>query len=635
MSESDSSNPDLRDLVASFGGYRAEQLEDQGRLYQLFLAPAFLAELETNRCCLLIGGRGTGKTTLLKGLSLEGQRHRLAKDDSKLSSIGVYLRINSNRVAAFTGPELKQDRWNRVFGHYLNLLLVDELLRTLLALSEARSTEAISREGLGLVCTALHLEHCSDLPTLRESVRRALIELEAAINNIGDGWDVDLSLQGQPIDLLVEYLRVGPLLRDRLLFFLVDEYENLSESQQAVFNTLIKHAKLGYSFKIGVKSLGLKTRSTLVASETLSSPADYEQIDIVSKLEAEGFPQFASRVVQLRLDGLSRQSSASRGSIPPPNVWLATLTLEEEAIKLGLESQLAIMTETLKSQLGQHKYNLFIDLALLDQYAVFYLDARDPVAAAERAIADPAAWRQRVDNHRYAMLFSIRQRRVGYRKYYAGWSTLCSLAAGNTRYLLQIVNEIAQAQTLSGNALEDEVSPEIQTRSAREVGYRNLTDLQGIAKDGTSLVRLLLGLGRVFNIMAVRPEGHAPEVNQFAVTETSDDRMLERTGALLDSGIQHQALVNFAGNKLARESGETRSSNFMLHPIYSPFFVYSHRKQRKMRISPEELNGLVDKPAQTIRAILAKTGREGHLDTSEFESQLSLFASFYEPSDTA
>ena len=58
-------------VAASLGGYRAEQLEDQGRLYRLFSAPSFMAELETNRSCLLVGGRGTGKTTLLKGLSLK------------------------------------------------------------------------------------------------------------------------------------------------------------------------------------------------------------------------------------------------------------------------------------------------------------------------------------------------------------------------------------------------------------------------------------------------------------------------------------------------------------------------------------------------------------------------------------
>lgn len=620
----------LRHVAASLGGYRAEQLEDQGRLYRLFSAPSFMAELETNRSCLLVGGRGTGKTTLLKGLSLRGQMYLLGQGEDALSFVGVYLRINSNRVAAFSGPELPQERWDRVFAHYVNLLLIDELLRTIQVLQDAQLPTAISEEGLELTCLSLHLEPCDTLESLHTAVRYSMVRIEAGINNVGDGLDLPLSMQGQPVDILIDALKDGPVLKNRLLFFLIDEYENLSREQQSVFNTLIKHARSNYSFKIGVKSLGLKTRETLVATETLSYPADYEQIDIVERLEAEGFPDFASRVVELRWEELPRDDVEDRGKLLlPPVEWLRSLSMEEEAIVLGIETLLRDLSDDLRQTLSKMELEALEYLPGLDRYAIAYLEPDNQVAAAREAIKDPVRWARRVNNHRYAMLFSIRRGRVGLRKHYAGWPTICALAAGNTRFLLQIVTEIALAQQRLGHALEEPVPPDVQTRAAQEVGYRNLMDLEGIARDGASIVRLVLGLGRVFGIMASRPQGHAPEVNQFALSESSNSVELQKATSLLDSAVQHQALVDFAGNKLAKESGETRTANYMLHPIYCAFFVFSHRKQRKLRLSADELIGFVEKPTSTIRRVLAKTDREQYLESDDIEGQLALFAEFY------
>lgn len=630
MSENVEPQADLRHVAASLGGYRAEQLEDQGRLYRLFSAPSFLAELETNRSCLLVGGRGTGKTTLLKGLSLQGQMHLLGQSEDALPFVGVYLRINSNRVAAFSGPELLQERWDRVFAHYLNLLLVDELLRTIQVLQDAQLSTAISKEGLQLACLSLHLEACDSLESLHTAVRYSMVRIEAGINNVGDGLDLPLSMQGQPVDILIEALKDGPVLANRLLFFLIDEYENLSRGQQSVFNTLIKHARSNYSFKIGVKSLGLKTRETLVATETLSYPADYEQIDIVKRLEAEGFPEFASRVVELRWGELPRDDIEDGAKLfPPPVEWLRSLSMEEEAIVLGVESLLRDLAHDLGPTLSETELEAFEDLPVLDRYAVAYLEPGDQVRGAREAIKDPVRWASRVDNHRFAMLFSIRRGRVGLRKHYAGWPTICALAAGNTRLLLQIVTEIALVQQRLGRALDEPVLPDVQTQAAQEVGYRNLMDLEGVARDGASIVRLVLGLGRVFGIMASRPEGHAPEVNQFALSESSSSAALQKATSLLDSAVQHQALVDFAGNKLAKESGETRIANYRLHPIFSAFFVFSHRKQRKLRLSADDLIGLVEKPTGTIRQVLAKTGRERYIESDGVDGQLALFAEYY------
>jgi AAA+ superfamily predicted ATPase len=66
--DSSSAEEQLSDV---FGSYKAEWLRE--RVFDYFTAPDYLPELVTARPCVLLGGRGTGKTTVLKGLSYEGQ----------------------------------------------------------------------------------------------------------------------------------------------------------------------------------------------------------------------------------------------------------------------------------------------------------------------------------------------------------------------------------------------------------------------------------------------------------------------------------------------------------------------------------------------------------------------------------
>jgi len=611
-----------RRFVELLGGFRAEQLEGQNRLYEAFAAPQFMAELETERNCVLVGGRGTGKTTVLKGLSYQGQCElRGAASPAQLPFLGLYLRINTNRVTAFSGPELDAATWKRVFGHYVNLLLVEQLAIVALEIDEGLT---LSADTMALISTSLSSDAVTSLRGLSELVQRRQIELEVAVNNVTDAPPRNISIQGGPIDLLAEALLATPALEGKQIFFLVDEYENLSAPQQEVFNTLIKHAGVHYSFKIGVKRLGLHTRHTMAPDEVLSYPADYEEIDIVERLHAEGFEEFASAVFDARLREVDVVEGGVRALFPD-------LAIEDEAVLLGADVAARDVRQQVLGGLSAFELEAFDSLSSLEVYAIRYFaeaEGRAVEDVAHDALQSTTRWASRIDNYRYAMLFSIRRGKRGLRKYYAGWGTICLLAGGNIRYLLQLVNEMVLS--VDTEDLEvGSISPEAQTNAARAVGERNLNDLAGIAREGSSLAKVVLGLGRVLGVMASRPEGHTPEVNQFALTEGANG-LAQRATLLLDACVQHQALVAFAGNKLAAESGETRTSNYSLHPIFAPFFEYSHRKKRKMWLEPKELVGFVDSPRQTIRAILRKTKRDRYLDEDPLSDQLSLFSDFFD-----
>jgi hypothetical protein len=123
--------------------------------------------------------------------------------------------------------------------------------------------------------------------------------------------------------------------------------------------------------------------------------------------------------------------------------------------------------------------------------------------------------------------------------------------------------------------------------------------------------------------MAADACGHAPEVNQFHLSDQNGDVEIEK---LLSSAVMHLALIRSTGNKLADEA-DTREYDYMVHPIYSAFFNFSYRRKRKMMLSGTQLLGLVKRPKATIREILAQSNRiEGD---EPLPDQLRLFESYY------
>ena len=154
-------------LERLFSDYRAEWSTD---LFQsLFVEPPYFSRLLEARPCVLIGGRGTGKTTSLRSLRF----------DSARASVGIYVRFNKNRVRAFVGAGLSEDDWARVFAHYFNLLACQELC----ALSAWLSKDSGGPTDTGPVAHSLGLEGLETTADLASGIRKALIQLQLYVNN--------------------------------------------------------------------------------------------------------------------------------------------------------------------------------------------------------------------------------------------------------------------------------------------------------------------------------------------------------------------------------------------------------------------------------------------------------------------
>lgn len=608
-------------LSELFGSYKAEHLKD--RIFDLYTRPSYFPQLETDRPCILVGGRGTGKTTVLRSLSYEGRYELLSKQGRALNTwpyYGFYLKVDTNKVTAFSGPDLRGDTWAKLFAHYINYLLCTQALKFLNWYSDRLpNAPTLAARQCRTIALSLRISNSSSVQELGDNLEQSRIEFEAFLNNLRQDTLPAMSMQESPIEELFKAISSLPQFMNKKFFFLVDEYENFLNDQQIIMNTLIKHSGPYYTFKIGVRELGWRVRNTLNANEQLTSPADYALISIRQKLHGGKFAKFASDIVNQRLQSLP-PSEAKR--FPTIEKLLPDISDNDEARKLGIDEKLSAMLRAPHYSAVDRR-----SLRRLPPLEAYFLlsritNQRSLKHLVKQRMENPTKWRTSFENYKYSLLFTIKKGKPGIRKYYAGWKTFLLLADCNIRYLIELVDQTLLLEAETRRKIGRSIRPETQTRAAQDVGGKNLGELEGLSTHGAQLKKLALGLGRIFQVMAQQAGAHAPEVNQFHIAENSE--LTVEAEDLIKAGIMHLALVRNMGSKLLPD--ETKEYDYGLHPIFSPFFGFSHRKKRKMLLRPEDLLGLIRAPGLTIKKVLEDNNR---IAAEPLPTQLTLFGTYY------
>lgn len=593
----------LARLDELFGSYKAEWLNE--KIFHFFATPSYFTSLKDKRPCVLMGGRGTGKTTVLRGLSYMGQ-YALNNDNIDTfdlnSYIGIYFRCDTNHVHAFSGKGIDNETWMKIFAHYFNLIFTSEILEFIDWHKKHKSDdEVLSKHACRLIATSLHLGNVSDYKELMHVLEKAMYKFQADINNISDGNIPQLSLAGDPIKIVTEQSRKLRQFSDKTFYLLIDEYENLLDSQQQIVNTLLKHIPQSYTIKIGVREMGWRVKHTMNPQESVIDPADYVLFNIVDEFTdetPEKFESFARDVCQLRIKDLFEEDGVDFNI----EQALVSLPYEDEAIKLGVEH-----TKLYKNVLEYERQSgLNLEVSPLYKFFISYWAEnhnsmlKDEI---EDYLSNTKNWDTRYENYKYSLLFKIRTGRGsgGIQKYYAGWSTFVKLANGNIRYLMELVYRSYYIYLQEGGDITKPVSADVQTKAARNVGWKNLTELEGTWSNGAQLTRMVQTLGTIFSKLAKDGENSAPEIVQFEI----EGERSARTEELLQAGIMNLALVRMPANK---QSGRGSVKEFMysLHPIFAPYFIYSFRRKRKIGLSDSEFLLCVDNPNNAVKDILTK-----------------------------
>jgi len=263
---------------------------------------------------LILGGKGSGKTHLMRYFSYQLQRIRnkksLVEGIKKEGYVGIYLRCEGLNANRFEGKNQSDQIWCTVFEYYMEIWLAQLLLSTVRELLD-RDPAFAGKEPA--ICKAIgelfhtkkyrKLTGIDELLSFLTSIQRAL---DAAVNNCAITDKLNVNVLATRSRLI---FGIPKILADQLNFFqnlqfqyLIDEIENLSSAQQKYINTLLRERSENCSFKLGAKLYGVKTYSTYSADEENKEGSEYEKLPLDETLrENPEYPRFAGKMIARRL----------------------------------------------------------------------------------------------------------------------------------------------------------------------------------------------------------------------------------------------------------------------------------------------------------------------------------------------
>lgn len=609
--------------VHAFAKNRAEELGFD--LTDLFVVPLFFDKLalhEVRKPLLIEGGRGCGKTTLLRYLSHQTQLSpkRQINQNNLPKELGLYLRADTQYLRAFTGDGLKSGEWQRAFEHSLCLSILGELLGALTLLGEGQYRKeafpGIEALDLGVMCDFDDTAPKA-LREMHDYIYRQKNRLATWLNNPDDeGRPRFLPLKQVLLAVIDAVRRQLPFLADQVFFVFVDEYENLLPYQMQVINTLLKHSEPPLIFHVATKRNGMATRATL-GTEQLQEPADYRKFDVEEHL-AKDFELFAAELFCFRLGnrGIGRrdgQFPVSADVLMDPtkiefrrdnpdyrrrvravvDQVLPGLSMDELArYVLKDDSLRGRLHKLLVEGLSNHRTEVRTEAlvrpsvaaasiccaALLHQGKApeLLLEELDKLERGEKSkFGGDGGW-----IHHYLVgcilhLYLPLQRPC---LLYAGFNAFLKLSRGNVRHFLELCH-LSMVELDHDPKPNESVPVEKQALAARSASALFVKESQGSGDEGNRLFLVVNTLGQIFRFSQNRPSQSEAERTHFSI----DNALPPEADAILQECIKWSILFVTPETKVKDERFE--SEEYILNPIYAPYFGISYNKGRKLELA--------------------------------------------------
>lgn len=595
---------------------------------------------------LILGGKGSGKTHIMRYLSFPLQKMRYSGDLTagvrKEGFIGIYMRcsgLNSNR---FRGKRQSEDKWADIFAYYMELWLSQMAVDICCEVVGDSSDVSATEQSIIDEVKDLFDEPASNFPIsfydLSQHLRGLQKELDVAINNCAIDGVLDVTIRASSGKLIFGIPKILSTcfsqLKDILFVYLIDEFENLTESQQKLINTLIREKQTPCSFKIGARLYGVRTYSTFCADEDNKAGSEYELLLLDAKLRnKKRYAAFARRLVIRRL--------ATRGilSNPPKTDEEAkkflseafeqspTDDLSEHSLRFVIEKYSdrerpyfktlrRVMHQGLKSDItpgitSSDYINMVIDwlscpgFPLLEKLNCFILyqqwsSHRNLLESAKVIRNDCQTYLNERDTHtqyhhkllhwKYDLLAQL-WRECDQRQQYAGFDTFIKLSWGNPRHLLILLKYV-----LSWAVFKDEhpfsgnpISVKAQAEGAKEAADWFFRDARMTGNDGKLVQDAVNRLCTLFRSIRYSHKPSECSLSTFSYEQAS---VSDETQRLIDLAEKWLLLV-YVGGQSDRNS-ERVDMKFQLGRMLAPKWDISFSRRGALVVSGDDLNAVFD-----------------------------------------
>lgn len=644
-----------------FAKNRAEEFPDD--LYGKYVLPRNYNSVDLRgmtKASIIIGGRGYGKTMFLKYhchptlLSIDNDNIEL-KD---IQTIGLYWRPDTSFTQHMSEKWLGKF-WPAVFKTYMSLSLLIDLSNFINNLTSKKSPVLQYKDkilNIAIPRAILEALDISESINLSASARVLQNKLFTLCNWINAPFSEipPFNIETKPtLELIIEEINEAcPILNSLTYHVFVDEFENLTTSQQEIINTLMKHGKPPLLFSVAYKKNAQVSHKTL-SDEKVVEQHDYRVIDLES-LYINEFDIFSGEILALRfaeltlpneiiesLKGplLSKSGISTRKSIPYQdaiknlaNMFLpeyttkeiSTKILNDEPLKKKLEN---LIYQGIRNENDKFKTSSFIDLDYPEATLVnAVLLNRKNING--KVILDEFTKYKNGDDSKYKHW--IPNNLVGVILYlynlfptkncpiYAGHKQFAKISRGNIRHFLELCHQSVLRAEITQKANEQStftLNMDIDTQSyaTKKTSEFEIEKISDFGAHGIHLKRIAKRIGRIFNYSQSRKSQSESEVNHFTLDMSDISSLNETTRLLLNEALVWSVLIEQDSTK-SKTDDTLEEKDYLLHPVLSPYFGISYRKKRKIKFSVNEIDIIFTGEDSKFSELLKKYRKKWAID---------------------
>lgn len=643
-----------------FGGDLYEFYEPLSKL----LRKVSGVDITGSRPVFLIGGRGTGKTMVLKFLSLEMQLkdfikntlHQdksiqgLTKDDLKFflkqqSAIGIFLHFRTSEYGSIKGD------LDLLFKPYLSIRIAEEILRCLMICKTSGLLDSYQeRKITRYLIDQVREPKANGANTLEEALgfirgevlRRfeTIIEKSSycSIEEIKTSYEIPVIVSKNVIfgipDMIFQEL---DFLRGKQLFILLDELEFLNDYQKRCIGQLIKDSdETSVIFKIGSRYLP-RTLHVGESGEVLQEPDDFRKINITDALNAahSGKKQsYWSLIKSILNRRLAKSSYFAKAGIKRIEDLFPDLPIEDEALALvrGRDKHWKQFRTFLKATKKTKEIDAIVESLrcphnpIAEKLNMLLYYRKKSLSEIRRMCKNYL----RGQNRQYKLLYQknalnlLFQLHSDYRseKKYVGIDVFVHLSSGIIRKAIELCSQALNTAYNYGYEPSkkkpvDFVHQDLGAKNHAGLQFEDITRIPGNL--GTDVRDFIKEIGTVFRALHLNRYLVEPEPTHF---ETICSEIAGPAKEVFNAALNHSYLQRKPAMD-PKSHLEVKKDDFLLNRVFAPFFEISYRVRGRTYVSGSQIADLVTgddkKKRQTRRAIITANAKKEkvHVDLQE------------------
>ncbi len=262
---------------------------------------------------VLSGGKGSGKTHLMRMLSFSAKKQgrTQAELQSKVKEdgyLGVYVRCDALNGTRFSGKGKSQEDWFVVFCFSMELVMAVLALEAISTCVDTSSPE--SRLFIAAVAELFSKSPPASLSSFEELLQYLKELSKSADYAVANAYrqerlevDIVFGPGALAFGIPIAFAECFPAYSQLRFLYLIDEVENLSESQQWFLQALIRDRKDPSSVILGGRCYGIRTYRIGPNGEENRPGSEFEAISLDSlfREKENEYRSFMHQVVQKRL----------------------------------------------------------------------------------------------------------------------------------------------------------------------------------------------------------------------------------------------------------------------------------------------------------------------------------------------